>query len=215
MKTQTTEHYIGTVTEVLDSRTYEIHLSIPGVLENALGVPYRGELDEPKPGNLILCDALDPVHKTVFLYRKLKENEFLGIRSNGKMINITPEFIDIAVFDPEMDYPDSYVPNGEDITSHIQITHEGDIIIDSAKSITLIGDGDIKISTDSGKIGLKASEIDLDCDELKITADTKFTPGSTFDLTGGTVSTFQPGGPFNTIATCFNGTPIGGTKVRF
>lgn len=155
MNAQQTEYYIGTVKEVINSLTYEITLDIPGVILEATGVPFRGELDQPMPGDLILCHALDPVNKSVFLYQKLKENEFIGFRSNGKMVRVTPDALELCILKPELEtYPDSYSPSDNDIKCRIQLTKDGVVNILEAEKINFESNGDINIKSNSGNISL-------------------------------------------------------------
>ena len=88
------ELFLGTVSEVLDRETYQIKVDVPGYGEKLPAVPLsRGEMDEPVVGNLVIIMSLDQVYHSVNFYTKLKENTFVGLRSNGKVIDVTPDYI--------------------------------------------------------------------------------------------------------------------------
>ena len=87
MKTEET-FFAGTITEILDPVLYEIKVDIPGVIGGVKAFPIRGEVDEPRVGDFVLLLSLDPVYHSYYLYKKIKENDFIGFRSNGKMVDI-------------------------------------------------------------------------------------------------------------------------------
>ena len=85
METPQPKYYLGVITKILDPDTYEVEIEIPGVTKEAKAYPYRDTVDEPKPEDLVLVLGLDPVYNSVWLYQKLKENNFIG--STGKESN--------------------------------------------------------------------------------------------------------------------------------
>lgn len=93
--------FTGTITEIIDPVLYQIKVNIPGIVEDILAFPVRGEIDEPRVGDFVLLRSLDPVFNSYFLYQKLKENDYIGFRSNGKMVDITPDYITIGIFTSE------------------------------------------------------------------------------------------------------------------
>ena len=93
--------FTGTITEIIDPVLYQIKVNIPGIIEDILAFPVRGEIDEPRVGDFVLLRSLDPVFNSYFLYQKLKENDYIGFRSNGKMVDITPDYITIGIFTSE------------------------------------------------------------------------------------------------------------------
>lgn len=96
----TDQYYTGTVTEIEDPVLYRIKVDIPGMANSVTAFPMRGELDEPVVGDFVLLRSLDPVFNSYFLYQKIKENDFIGFRSNGKVVDITPDYIMVGIFDP-------------------------------------------------------------------------------------------------------------------
>lgn len=96
-------YYTGTIVEVLDKVLYEIKVDIPGIKSGVKAFPIRGEVDEPRVGDFVILRCLDPIFQSYYLYHKIKENDFIGFRSNGKMVDITPDYIQIGIFDPSND----------------------------------------------------------------------------------------------------------------
>ena len=94
------QYYTGTITEIVDPVLYQIKVDIPGIAVSVMAFPMRGELDEPVVGDFVLLRSLDPIFNSYFLYQKIKENDFIGFRSNGKYVDITPDYILLGIFDP-------------------------------------------------------------------------------------------------------------------
>ena len=92
-------YYLGKITSVEDRLLYRIRVSIDNVVDDAMAFPLRGEVDEPKVGDLVLLYNIDPIFQSCYLYSKIKEDNFLGFRSNGKLISITPESITMTVYE--------------------------------------------------------------------------------------------------------------------
>ena len=88
-----TGYYLGKIREVIDRVTYEIRVDIDGVVEDKPAFPMRGEIDEPKVGDEVILRNVDPLYGSMYIYSKLKEDEYIGYRSNGKEVTITPESI--------------------------------------------------------------------------------------------------------------------------
>lgn len=164
MKTLETEYYLGKIITVDDPDLYKITVDIPGFIKGALAVPGRGEIDEPKIGDIVLLRSIDPVYHSIFIYEKLKENSFIGFRSRGKMINITPEHITVGIFDPETEYTDDEIP---EVTSWIKIDSSGNIDINAEGNQTIKITGDINKSIEGGI----TIEISGDCN-LKCSGNT-------------------------------------------
>ena len=147
-------YYIGTVTYVendplglltKDKLYHEAVVSVPGVFENVLAFPARTNLDEPKVGDLVVVCSWDPVYNSYCTYEKLKENDFVGFRSNGKMVQINHEKIVVGVFDEGTEYKDDDVPDVSKI-AHLEMDKEGNITVHAAKNITVNGDKDCTIT---------------------------------------------------------------------
>jgi hypothetical protein len=147
-------YYIGTITYVesdplglltKDKLYHEAVVSVPGVFENVLAFPARTNLDEPKVGDLVVVCSWDPVYNSYCTYEKLKENDFVGFRSNGKMVQINHEKIVVGVFDEGTEYKDDDVPDVSPI-AHLEMDKEGNITVHAAKNITVNGDKDCTIT---------------------------------------------------------------------
>lgn len=153
METPHPQYYLGVITKILDPDKYEVEITIPGVTKDAKAYPYRDTVDEPKPEDLVLVLGLDPVWSSVWLYQKLKENDFIGFRSRGKKIQITKDEIEIGIF-PDLNEKDqTSPPYNEDkpptCTSYVKIDKSGNITIkmESDAKIDIQGSADIKVGT--------------------------------------------------------------------
>lgn len=139
-----TNYYLGTIKKVIDELTYEVRVDIDGVVEDKPAFPLRGEVDEPRVGDMVILRNIDPLYGSMYLYSKLKEDEYIGFRSNGKSVNITPEYIEMSVYkkgdDSSSDYKDSY--------TRIKILDSGDIDIvvgnGANMNISIEGTADVK-----------------------------------------------------------------------
>ena len=145
-------YFIGTIVEVEDRALYRIKADIPGEFEGITAFPVRGEIDEPKVGDLVLLRSFDPIYHSYFLYQKLKENDFIGFRSLGKLIEVDPngEYIQIATFDPSTEYTDGrhgseYRPEPQD---WIKLDQDGnmEVYLRKDKKILVGGDGDLTVN---------------------------------------------------------------------
>lgn len=156
------EVYIGVITKLLgeedgkDPDLYQVEVDIPERGKGFKAFPLRGEVDEPRVGDVVVLRELDPDYHSYFLYEKLKENTFIGIRSRGKRIKITKDEIEIGVYKDndewfDMNVEDLAPPEMESFAS-IRITDEGEIII-NAKKITINGNN---ISLKGGQLTLGA-----------------------------------------------------------
>lgn len=183
METPKIDFYLGSVHEVIDRVTYEITADIPGVAQEVKAYPWsRGEMDEPVAGNLIYLIALDPVYHSVYLYMKAKENDFIGIRSNGKMIDITPDYISMGVYETETTSKDGERPDLS--KSYCKMDSEGNIEIMATgnEKIEIKGDSEVKVSGNvkvevSGNADIKVSgKTTIDSPEVNITGGKLTTP---------------------------------------
>lgn len=119
---------------------------IPGVAENVKAFPTKDNLDEPKVGDQVLLTSYDSFYHSYFTYRKLKENDFIGFRAAGKMIDITPDKITIGVFDESNDsYKDNERPDCSKYCS-IEMDKDGNITIHAQNNLTVNIDGDASIN---------------------------------------------------------------------
>lgn len=211
METPKIDFYLGSVHEVIDRVTYEITADIPGVAQEVKAYPWsRGEMDEPVAGNLIYLIALDPVYHSVYLYMKAKENDFIGIRSNGKMIDITPDYISIGVYETDTTSADGERPDLS--KSYCKMDSEGNIEIMATgnEKIEIKGDAEVKVS------GNVKVEVSGDAD-IKVSGTTNI-DGQTLNINSGTINMNKklpnPGsGPLNCIPSCLFSGAVHGSNT--
>lgn len=178
---------IGTITEVVDKDLYQIVVEIPEQNVELQAFPKRGELDEPRVGDAVVLYEVDPVYHSYYLYEKLKENTFIGIRSRGKLVKMTEDEILIGIYDPEDD--DWYDANDggdqtPEPTSWVKMNKDGQIELDLEDTITTTIHGDTTIKLE-GKLSIEAdddseitisgkSKVEIKSDsEVKISGDSK------------------------------------------
>lgn len=183
------QYFTGTIVEVIDSVLYQIKVDIPGIAVGVLAFPMRGEIDEPKVGDFVLLRSLDPVFKSYFLYQKIKENNFIGFRSNGKMVDITPDSITIAIYDPSSEFNDSvkdesfrpkptdWVKLDKDGNLEVNLRADANIIVKGNCKLTIEGNSTVETKGDSS-INVSGSTT-LESPDITIKSSTKLT------LTGG------------------------------
>lgn len=192
METPKIDFYLGSVHEVIDRVTYEITADIPGVAQEVKAYPWsRGEMDEPVAGNLIYLIALDPVYHSVYLYMKAKENDFIGIRSNGKMIDITPDYISMGVYETDTTSKDGERPDLS--KSYCKMDSEGNIEIMATGNVNVEVSGDANINV-SGTTNIDGQTLNINSGTINMNSKIP-SPGS---------------GPLNCIPSClFAGSPHG------
>lgn len=225
------ENFIGTITKIIDPDLYTIEVDIPSVNEKLKAFPMRGEVDEPRVGDVVFLRELDPLYHSYYLYEKLKENNFIGIRARGKVLRMSSEEISIGIFDSSdeswCDKNDGVDPTPTP-TSWLKIDSSGnmDISLESNKSVIIKGgvqeevtgnfslkvdgDGTIECSGSctikvSGDVSLEASgSCTIDSPNVTIT-------GGNFNMKG----TAAPGaGPMNCLPVCvFSGCQHGSQSV--
>lgn len=168
-------YYLGVVKAVTpddddriknEKEWHEVIIDIPGLIQGVRAFPFRDELDEPKLNDKVLVLDVDPLYHSYFLYRKLKEDGFIGFRSSGKMINITPDEITVGVFGPDdkgeyPDYAEDEIPDCNpdgDGMAYLKLTKEGDIDIKTKGKCTINIAGD-----DGSKVTIKnSSEVNIE-----------------------------------------------------
>ena len=157
--------FFGVIAKVLDPELYTIEVDIPGEGERLRAFPFRGEIDEPRVGDVVFLREMDPNYHSYYLYEKLKENDFIGFRARGKKIWVNKdEFIQIGIFPPDSNnskdakefpktvkgewYDDKSGKNPTpDCTSWIKIDKEGniDIEMEGTGHMHITKDHDVKI----------------------------------------------------------------------
>ena len=186
---ESVEYFIGTIVDVEDRALYKIKVDIPGEFDGVTAFPVRGEIDEPKVGDFVLLRSFDPVYHSYFLYQKLKENDFIGFRSMGKMIEVEPngEYIRVCTFDIETEYTDGkhgseYRPEPQD---WIKLDKDGNLDIYLRKNHTALVDGDGEIEV-KGNVTIKVggnTKVEISGDnEVKISGNTKLEVGGNADI---------------------------------
>ena len=224
------ETYFGVIAKVLDPDLYTVEVDIPGEQERLKAFPFRGEVDEPRVGDVVFLREFDPIYHSYYLYEKLKENDFIGIRARGK--------IQIGIIPPDANnstgaksFPDTVAgewyddQSGADktpsCTSWVKIDKEGNINIEMEGSGHMHITGDHKVEIDGGltvKIGADAKiEVGGSAD-VTVSGSAKLTsPDVT--ITGGQLTTNGSVAPQGTGAYCglpfcvFSGCPQSGPIV--
>jgi len=155
------ETFIGTITKVLgkedgvDPDLYQVEVDIPERDKGLKAFPLRGEVDEPRVGDAVFLRELDPEYHSYYLYEKLKENSFVGIRARGKKIKITPDEIEIGVFANNDKWYDSN--DGSDQTpesfAYIKVKNSGEVEVKATRltingqHISISGGGTLSLGT--------------------------------------------------------------------
>jgi hypothetical protein len=144
------DEFIGKIVKIVDPDLYKIEVDIPGYNKNLPAFPKRGEVDEPRIGDVVILKELDPNYKSYYLWEKLKENDFIGIRSRGKVVRLSKDEISIGIFDPSdnswYDKKDGKDPTPKP-TSWYKIDSKGNIDINAEgkQTVNITGDCTIKI----------------------------------------------------------------------
>jgi hypothetical protein len=171
MNTPQPNYYLGVITKILDPDKYEVEIEIPGVTKEAKAYPIDRSPDEPKPEDLVLVLGLDPVWNSVWLYQKLKENEFIGFRSRGKKVDITKDRIEIGIFSQMNEKDQTSPPYEEDktpkSTSWIKIDKDGNIDVHAEKNMTIKVDGNCNIEV-AGSTVLKCPDVTITGGKLTV-----------------------------------------------
>ena len=232
------ETYFGVIAKVLDPDLYTVEVDIPGEQERLKAFPFRGEVDEPRVGDVVFLREFDPIYHSYYLYEKLKENDFIGIRARGKKIWMKEDFIQIGIIPPDANnsagaksFPDTVAgewyddQSGADktpsCTSWVKIDKEGNIDIEMEGSGHMHITGDHKVEINGGltvKIGADAKiEVGGSAD-VTVSGSAKLTsPDVT--ITGGQLTTNGSVAPQGTGAYCglpfcvFSGCPQSGPIV--
>jgi hypothetical protein len=140
------ETYIGVITKILDKDLYQVEVDIPEQDAGLQAFPLRGEVDEPRVGDVVFLRELDPEYKSYYLYEKLKENSFIGFRAMGKKVKITEEAIEMGVYSDNDEWYDENGGNESTPESfaYIKLNKEGEIEIKGTKiTFNVTGGGDI------------------------------------------------------------------------
>lgn len=205
IETPKIDMFLGSIATVVDRLSYEVTVNIPGFCDGLKAYPKsRGEMDEPKEGDVVMLMSLDPVYHSVLLYEKLKEDQFIGFRSNGKMLEITPDYIKIGIYNREDSFPDAYVPTPD---SEVLIDKDGNITLKSMSNVSINCESDVEIKSNTGDVVINTKgDITLKSPTIKLDGDVSLTSGHKFSLANPTSAAF------NTIKACPFGN-VHGTNV--
>ena len=216
------ELYVGKISKVLDLDLYTVEVDIPGYNEALPAFPKRGEVDEPRVGDVVILTELDPLYKSYYLWEKLKENNFIGIRARGKVLKMSEEEVTLGIFDPGdtawYDKNDGADPTPAP-TSWIKVDKGGNIDINAEgnQKINITGDSEVTVGGNvkveiSGNANIKVSgDTKVECPNVDINSSSsvKIHGGGTISLGSG--ATVAPAGGkfgFCGIPAClFSGAP--------
>lgn len=168
-------YYIGTIVatareghELLKNKPelQEIIVDIPGVIQGVLAYPIAGMNDEPRVGESVIVIGMDPVYNSYYVYQKLKENDFIGLRASGKMIDVTPDNITIGVYDENDQYTGDQRPDCSKLAS-ITISKEGAITVHAAKDINIKADTNVNINV-SGNATIDSPNVKVTGGQLTV-----------------------------------------------
>lgn len=231
------QFYLGEITQIVRNDeefnyAYAVKFTVKDVIDEALAFPFRNENDEPVVGDKILLYNLDTIFGSAFLYTKLKEDDFIGFRSNGKTISITDESIDIFCHtgrdgnDGEhtvgIHLMDDGTASFNNDYAHIDINDDGivirtdtgsgeeqEIIIDSSSNISIASKGSISIKSVE-KLTLESdSTVTLKAKNIVADAGSSITVAGTSSVTG------TGNGPFCAIKVCpMTGMPHVGNTIQ-
>lgn len=230
-----TQFYLGEIIDVLrnddgKNYSYSIKFTVRGFIDEALAYPFRDTSDEPVIGEKVLVYNLDSIFGSAYLYAKLKEDDFIGIRSNGKMISVTDESIDIFCHTGRDGQDGNHIVGlhlNDDGTmtlnnnkSYIDINEDGlvlrtegsdqEIIVDSSSNISIITKGNIDIKSE-GNI-----TIDSEGTTTIKSENIVVSPGSTLTTSGNPTVSPTGTGPFCAIKVCpYSGMPHVGNVIKF
>lgn len=188
-------YYLGVVKNIIeeDGITKEygiIEADIPGVIQGIRAFPKRNELNEPKPGDAILLLCLDPILNSYWIYEKIKENDFIGIRAAGKMIDITPDYISIGIFNKDSEYKEDERP---EMKTYVKLDSEGNLEIKTSGNTSIEVKGNTNIET-SGTTDIKSNgACTIDSPDVKVTGG---------KLTVNGQAGANPNGPFCALPNC-------------
>lgn len=180
--------YFGVISKIIDPDLYTIEVEIPGENTELKAFPKRGEVDEPRVGDPVWLEEIDPLYHSYYLYEKLKENNFIGIRSRGKVMKITADEIRIGIFDPEdndwYDKNDGVDPTPE-TTSWLKIDKDGNIEIEAGgnQKIHIAGNSETTIDGDHKLTVGGNSNIEVSGDaSVKVSGNTKIESSGNCDV---------------------------------
>lgn len=204
--------FIGVIVEVLDKDSYKVLVDVPGYGTKLPAFPFRGEVEEPRVNDVVWIHEFDPKYKSYYLYSKLKENKFIGIRARGKKIKIEDDSIQIGIFTDDEKWYDKNSEDGDsksddtspECTSWIKIDKEGNLEINTKK--------DIKIVSEEGNVSL---DVQTGTTDIKSKGNVNISGSGILNVKS--LSNTEPGmfGPFNCLPNCIlTGASHAGNKIK-
>ncbi len=194
--------FFGKIVEILDPDLYTVLVDIPGYNKKLPAFPKRGEVDEPRVGDVVFLKEVDPDYKSYYLYEKIKENSFIGIRTRGKQIKFSADFIRLGIHDVDAEYCDKKKEDATpeptswikvDSSGNLEIEMEGagkvhitaddEVKIDGNLKVEIGGNAEIKVSGNanievSGNTEVKSPNIKVDGAQVEITGGMLKTKGT-------------------------------------
>lgn len=166
IETPKVELFIGRITKVIDREEYQVEVEIPGYGKELPAVPLsRGDMDEPVAGNLVIIMSLDPYHHDVNFYTKIKENKFVGIRSNGKVLDMTKDYVTLGAEDNSKTHKDTYQQE-----EHVEKPDKAYIKFDNDGNIEIEAIKDLNITIKGGNTTIKSTTtVKVDSPDVTIT----------------------------------------------
>lgn len=166
IETPKVELFIGRITKVIDREEYQVEVEIPGYGKELPAVPLsRGDMDEPVAGNLVIIMSLDPYHHDVNFYTKIKENKFVGIRSNGKVLDMTKDYVTLGAEDNSKTHKDTYQQE-----EHVERPDKAYIKFDNDGNIEIEAIKDLNITIKGGNTTIKSTTtVKVDSPDVTIT----------------------------------------------
>lgn len=194
--------FFGKIVEILDPDLYTVLVDIPGYNKKLPAFPKRGEVDEPRVGDVVFLKEVDPDYKSYYLYEKIKENSFIGIRTRGKQIKFSADFIRLGIHDVGSEYCDKKKEDATpeptswikvDSSGNLEIEMEGagkvhitaddEVKIDGNLKVEIGGNAEIKVGGNanievSGNTEVKSPNIKVDGAQVEITGGMLKTKGT-------------------------------------
>lgn len=216
-------YYTGTITEIIDPLLYVVKADIPGNKSGITAFPMRGEVDEPRVGDFVLLKCFDPVFQSYYLYSRIKENDFIGFRSRGKMVDITPDYIQVGIYDPNNDEWNDVSENGTtddegrvcggyrpEVTDWFKLDKDGNLSVHlrSNSKIIIEGNSNVEITGNSDTLVKSNATVTVNGSTTLKSPDVTIKGPGTLTCKG-TVVPSATGGPFIAVNVApYPGTPM-------
>lgn len=202
-----------------DAMEHVIIAAVPGVYEHLRACPEKNSLDEPKIGDKVIIYVWDTVYNSYNTYRKLKENDIVGFRAHGKMVDVHHDYIKIGVFDETTEYKEDERPDTP--ISHIIMDKDGNIDVHASQKINVVGDSDCEVHI-SGNVKVQIdgnSKVTINGDSnVSVNGNLDAKVGGNINIEGGSNIDIKSSGTLTTKGPTWignNGTVAPATKGPF